>query len=84
MTQTTTQLLTSRLLTPAEVAGHLRVTPRVVVEMLRAGKLAGVKVGRAWRIREDALAAYESGHPKSDRHRDNFLAGCRDLAGLYT
>ena len=39
------------LYTPAEVAVTLKVKERVVLDLLRKGKLRGVKVGKVWRIR---------------------------------
>ena len=50
-----------RILTADEVAVILRVLPKTVRSLLRAGKLPGVKVGRVWRIREEALTRYLQG-----------------------
>ena len=44
-----------KLLTVAEVAGILRVSVRTVYNLLEAGALRGVRVGRAWRVLESAL-----------------------------
>ncbi|OPZ46013.1 MAG: Helix-turn-helix domain protein [Firmicutes bacterium ADurb.BinA052] len=43
------------MLTVAEVAGILRVSVRTVYNLLEAGALRGVRVGRAWRVLESAL-----------------------------
>jgi excisionase family DNA binding protein len=47
-----------KLYTPKEVAVPLRVNERVILDLLRKGKLGGVKVGKAWRIRESDLKAF--------------------------
>ncbi|NIA13631.1 MAG: helix-turn-helix domain-containing protein [Nitrospiraceae bacterium] len=46
-----------RIYTVKEVAAVLRVRPFTVREMFRTGRLSGFKVGKAWRITEDALEA---------------------------
>lgn len=50
--------MVDRLLTPEEAAERLAVSPKSIREWLRTGRLAGVKVGRLWRIREEALEAF--------------------------
>jgi excisionase family DNA binding protein len=55
-------VLESPLLTVAEVAARLRLSPRAVRARLHAGRLPGMKVGRAWRIREADLAAAPVAH----------------------
>lgn len=42
-------------LTPCEVADELALSLTTVYNLLRAGKLPGVKIGRSWRIPRDAL-----------------------------
>ena len=49
------------LLTRVEAAAYLRVHPRTVGRLLRAGSLPGVKVGRQWRLRKADLDAYRAG-----------------------
>jgi excisionase family DNA binding protein len=49
---------TLNLLTVEEVAALLRVDEATVRRWLRDGELAGLKVGRAWRIHESALQAF--------------------------
>jgi excisionase family DNA binding protein len=49
---------TVELLTPEEVAERLKVKPRTVQEWLRTGRLAGLKLGKLWRIRESDLQAF--------------------------
>jgi len=46
------------LLTPDEAAKILKVNVRTVTNLIRAGDLKGVKVGRVWRIREEDLEAF--------------------------
>lgn len=50
-----------RLLTPDEVAERLGLSAFTVGNMLRAGKLPGVKVLRLWRVREADLDEYIRG-----------------------
>lgn len=49
------------LLTCEEAATYLRVHPRTVGRLLKAGRLPGVKVGRQWRLRKADLDAYLAG-----------------------
>ena len=49
-----------RFYTPKEVAEALKVKERVILDMLRKGQIRGVKVGKAWRIRESDLRAFVS------------------------
>jgi excisionase family DNA binding protein len=46
------------LLTPEETAQRLKISERTVVEWLRRGRLAGVKVGRLWRVRPRELRRF--------------------------
>ena len=49
--------MTDTLLTPAEAAERLRVTPQTVTGMARRGDLPGAaKVGAQWRIPESAIS----------------------------
>ena len=48
------------LLTQADVAARLKVKPKSVGDLLRAGKLRGIKIGRLWRIREVELERFIS------------------------
>lgn len=43
------------VLTIEEAAGQLRVSERTIYDMVRAGKIEAFKVGRVWRIPEEAL-----------------------------
>lgn len=43
-----------QFITPAEAAREFRVTVRTVYAWLRAGKIAGVKIGGVWRVRREA------------------------------
>ncbi|MGA7730348.1 MAG: helix-turn-helix domain-containing protein [Chloroflexia bacterium] len=49
------------LLTVDEVAKVLRVSVFTVRQLLKAGKLRGVKVGRQWRVRQTELDKYLAG-----------------------
>jgi acetyl-CoA synthetase len=50
--------LDERLLTPSQVADRLQVTERTIYSWLGAGSLKGIKIGRIWRIPENALQAF--------------------------
>lgn len=55
--------------TPEEVAEHLKVSRRAVLDLLRSGELAGIKVGKAWRISADDLAEFKK-RAKGKRKED--------------
>lgn len=44
-----------KMLTVAEVAEFLRVSERTIYNLLEAGDLRGVRIGRSWRIPREAL-----------------------------
>jgi len=48
-------VIEKQLLTVAEVAEHLRITPNTVYRWLRAGKLRAIKIGKEWRIEQKDL-----------------------------
>lgn len=50
--------MSERLLNREEAAERLGLSPVTVGNMLRAGRLPGVKLGRLWRIRDADLDAY--------------------------
>ncbi len=52
------ELLNEQLLTPAQVGERLQVTERTVYQWLRDGRLAGLKLGRLWRVRPEDLEAF--------------------------
>jgi len=45
----------TNLLKPEEVAERLAVSPKIVREWLRTGKIPGVRLGRLWRVDPAAL-----------------------------
>lgn len=47
-----------RYLTVAEVADVMRVSRMTVYRLVHAGELPALRVGRSFRVPEDALAAY--------------------------
>jgi excisionase family DNA binding protein len=47
-----------RFLTAGEVAERMRVSKMTVYRLIRAGKLPAVRIGRAFRVREDDVEAY--------------------------
>lgn len=44
--------------TPDEVARLLKVSRRTVYELLRSHELVGIRIGRSWRISQEALDEY--------------------------
>ena len=52
------QLAEVRFLTVAEVAGIMRVSKMTVYRMVHSGELPAVRVGRSFRVPEDAVHAY--------------------------
>ena len=57
-----------RLLTPDDAAELLRVTPKVIRQWLREGRIPGVRLGRLWRIHPEELeqavrAGFGAGKP---------------------
>ena len=47
-----------RYLTVEEVAGVMRVSKMTVYRLLHSGDLPGVRVGRSFRVPQDALESY--------------------------
>ena len=54
-------------LTPKEVAGILRVSPRTVQRWVKEGRLRAVRVGKLWRIPREALEEFLYGRDKDQR-----------------
>jgi excisionase family DNA binding protein len=52
----------AKLLKPEDVAHELMVSERTVRRWLREGKLRGVKVGRAWRVRPEIVEEFIEGN----------------------
>jgi excisionase family DNA binding protein len=48
----------ARFLTVAEVADQLRVSNMTVYRLIKAGRLAAVRVGKSYRVREDDVDRY--------------------------
>lgn len=49
------------ILTPKEVAEHLKVDEGVILEELETGSLRGFKIGKEWRCSDEELLAYIRG-----------------------
>jgi excisionase family DNA binding protein len=49
------------LFTAEQVAALLQLSPKTIKDWLRAGKLPGYKIGRAWRVRQEDLEAFIQG-----------------------
>ncbi|MCA0179064.1 MAG: helix-turn-helix domain-containing protein [Actinobacteria bacterium] len=52
------QLSEVRFLTVAEVASIMRVSKMTVYRMVHGGELPAIRVGRSFRVPEDAVDAY--------------------------
>jgi len=50
-----------RILSVAEAAVYLGVSPKTILEEIHKKKIPAVKVGRAWRIHKDVLDALVKG-----------------------
>ena len=48
--------------TPEELAERWKCSAVTVYRLLNAGTLAGFRLGKAWRIREETIEAYENPH----------------------
>lgn len=51
----------SRYYTPRTLAQAWECSPDVVYDLLRTGKLKGFRVGRHWRVSDEARLEYERG-----------------------
>lgn len=58
--------LEDQLLTPEEVADHLRVSRPTVYAWLKMGRLRGLRAGRVWRIRRADLDAFLQPAPAAE------------------
>ena len=58
------------LLTPAQVAERLQVSPFTVMGWLRRGKLKGLKAGKFWRIAEEDLKGFLESRASEAREDD--------------
>jgi excisionase family DNA binding protein len=68
-----------KLLTPEAAAEQLAVSVKTIKNLLRSGKLRGVKVGNLWRLREEALEEY-----LKDSAHNNTLATKQPIASKST
>ena len=81
------------MLTPADVAKQWACSPEHVQRLCARGELAALRLGRHWRISEQAVAAYEARHtatpttadetpkPEASR-RQEVQPGATAVAGL--
>lgn len=58
VTMSNDRLAEARFLTVAEVASIMRVSKMTVYRMVHSGELPAVRVGRSFRVPEDAVKAY--------------------------
>jgi len=59
------------VLSVVQVAAYLHVSRETVISALNAGKMPGVKIGRAWRIRRLDLDRMLSGEWKAGEHESD-------------
>ena len=52
---------TTKMLNPSTVAQRLDVSERTIMRFIKDAKIAATKVGRQWRISENALEDYTTG-----------------------
>jgi excisionase family DNA binding protein len=57
----------SRILTVEETAEVCQVTPRTVYDWLKLGRIPGRKVGKVWRVPEEALLEFMRGETTEER-----------------
>lgn len=69
------------LLTAAEVADILRMNHQVVLRKLAAGEIAGYKLGKEWRVREEALVEWLEKHSNRQDERSKVLRAFFDHQG---
>lgn len=63
----------NEVLTTNEVAELLRVHPKTIYHLARAGKIPGAQIGGKWRFLHDEIVAmmrYESNKAKGHLHPD--------------
>ena len=53
--------------TPKTLAAHWGCSPDIVYDLLRSGKLHGFRLGRSWRVTEEAREAYETSTGPAER-----------------
>jgi len=58
------------ILTAAEAARFLKVSPRTLRELAASGAIPARKVGREWRFSRTALEKWVSAHPKAKFKRE--------------
>lgn len=63
------------MLSVAQSAQMLRVSPARVRALIKAGRLSAVKVGRAWCLREEDVLRRLSEHPRRGRPRTRTVPG---------
>ena len=71
-------------LTVGEAAALLKVDPATVQRELKAQRLPGNKVGRAWRIHREDLRTYLKGQKKDPRQAIEYAALCFDSGDFNT
>lgn len=59
-----------KLLKLSEVAEILRVSRATVLKLIKSGQLRAIKVGKQWRIPEEALKALVGGEAKKGEKRE--------------
>ena len=61
--------MTGKIYTPDDLVELLKIPKKTIMDHLRAGKLPGVKIGKHWRVSEEALDKYlDPGSGKGKRN----------------
>ena len=60
----------SEMLTPIEVAEKLKVHPNTIRDYLKAGILPAIKLGRAWRKRQEGEGTHRQGRRYRSRRKE--------------
>jgi excisionase family DNA binding protein len=67
----------AKILTVGQAAEQLQVSERTVYEWLRNGKIPGRKIGKVWRLSEDAIVDFLRGEA-SDNHKERSPSSVRN------
>lgn len=69
------------LLTAVEVADMLRMNHQVVLRKLASGEIEGYKLGKEWRVKEEAVVTWLEKHSNRQDERSKVLRAFFDHAG---
>jgi excisionase family DNA binding protein len=61
----------TKILTVQQAAEQLQVSQRTVYQWLRNGKIPGRKIGKVWRLSEDAIVDFLRGEVSEEQRESN-------------